>query len=516
MTNEIDIRKQINTTDYVVALVFSIVLIIICAAFSTRVLHWFLLPLVPCGVLIGVDAVGWFRGKYDLFDPKGMLGLMGLHFFFISYLLTAVWEVETPVTAVGLEDYRPWMGVLAVLNCLGLIIYRFVERSVSGKRYKWETAKVWICNESNWGILLTFFIIIGIAAQVYLIFGRGYVGRLSYDPSARSAVKGGTGILRLIGGSGPIFLIMLLTLIRNKRAFKQSSMLVIYLVMGFMGVFTLFSGGLVGSRGTTVWNVFWIGGIVHFFWRRITVKQALMGLLVLVVFMNIYGFFKKLGTGGLKMFMEEGYAVAAAESGVHAKGILIGDLSRTTVNAYMAYVLVEKPYSYEYWWGKTFIGDILVQFPTWIYSNYYNLTGTSGKMRAGTDLMMGAGHYDAFNPFSKARYIYGLTGQVMLNYGILPIPLAFIVLGYFVGRFRRAMLNWKPYDMRFFLVPIFVHLLMMLLTHDFENQLNTIIFNAALPFVIVLLISFRVPRSLVDAQNEEAGEFVDELEHDQN
>jgi len=508
MANEINPKKQVNASDYIIALIFCIIFVMICALFSTKVIHWFIFPLIPCGILIGADAAGWLRGKYDLFDPKGLLGVLGLHFFFTSQLLAIVWEAEAPVTAISLDDYRPWIGLLAVLNLFGLAIYRGVEHYVSNKRYKRETAKVWLCKESSWGWILLVFFAIAFIAQAYLI-GQGYIGRLSYDPTARAEVKGGTGILRLLSGAGPIFLIILLTLIRSKTASKPSNLIVVYIIMGIMGVFALFFGGLVGSRGATIWSVFWIGGIIHFFWRRIPVKHALVGLLALLVFMNIYGFFKKLGTSGLQMFAEEGFATAAAESGINIKAILIGDLSRTTVNTYMAYVLVEKPYSYDYRWGKTIIGDVLVQFPMWLYSNSYNQTGTSGKMKAGTDLMMGSGVYNAYDPFSKSRYAYGLTGQVMLNFGVLPIPLIFAVLGYFVGRLRRSISNWEPYDMRFFMIPIYIHLLISFLTHDMENQLNAIIFKVALPFLIIWFISNKIPRYLVDEAAEEELTMLD-------
>ena len=119
---------------------------------------------------------------------------------------------------------------------------------------------------------------------------------------------------------------------------------------------------------------------------------------------------------------------------------------------------------------------------------------------------MGPSEFDASNPYSLSRYVYGLTGQVMLNFGILPIPFAFIILGYCVGRFRKAMYNWKPYDMRFFLAPVIIQLLLMLLTHDFNNILFTIIFSLLLPLVIIGLISYRMPR---DGMDEEQEEFIE-------
>src|SRR5260370_38441624 len=49
-----------------------------------RIAHWFLVPVLLCGVLIGIDAVAWFRGRLDIFDPAGVIGLLGVQFFFLS------------------------------------------------------------------------------------------------------------------------------------------------------------------------------------------------------------------------------------------------------------------------------------------------------------------------------------------------------------------------------------------------------------------------------------------------
>jgi len=502
MTDTVNTNSQLNYTDYVLAFVFCIVFTIVCVLFNTDVIHWFIFPLIPCGVLIGADAVGWFRHKYDLFDPKGLMGLIGLHFFFTAPLLVVVWGIHTTAVAFPLSEYRPWLGLLAIFNCFGLIIYRWVENSVASRPYNEASAKVWIANDSRWFSILALLIAAAFISQAYVIFGRGFVGTTQKLDIVAERLAGG-GIFRLLGDLGPIYLMILLTLIRTRFTVKRSSLLTVYILLAFMFVVSLVFGGLVGSRGQTVWKIFWIVGIVHFFWRRFSVKEALIGMVVLVLFMNVYGFFKHLGTKGLDIFKTEGFAAAAQASGVSAEGILIGDLSRADVQAYMAYVLVKKPYPYEYRWGKTIWGDIVVQLPRWIYPNYYNSLGASGKQRAGTDIMMGPSEFNPADPYSYSRYVYGLTGQVMLNFGILPIPFAFIILGYCVGRFRRAMYNWKPYDMRFFLAPVIIQLLTMLLTHDFNNIMFAIIFSVSLPLVILGLISHRIPRYEIDEQQEE-------------
>lgn len=90
---------------------------------SAPMAHWFVVPVWLCGVLIGRDAVDWFRGRVSLFDPAGIIGLIGVHFLFLAPLLHVAWDswmlyVEPP------PDWRPWLGGMAVVNAAGLLLYR--------------------------------------------------------------------------------------------------------------------------------------------------------------------------------------------------------------------------------------------------------------------------------------------------------------------------------------------------------------------------------------------------------
>src|SRR5690349_8161791 len=66
----------------------------VCAAVMTAflasdpyLLHWFAIPVYLCGVVIGVDAIQWTTGRRTLLDPIGIVGVVGLHFFFLAPLL---------------------------------------------------------------------------------------------------------------------------------------------------------------------------------------------------------------------------------------------------------------------------------------------------------------------------------------------------------------------------------------------------------------------------------------------
>lgn len=46
-------------------------------ALDPSLLHWFLIPVSLCGVLVGVDAADWMRRRLDTFAPHALLGMFG-------------------------------------------------------------------------------------------------------------------------------------------------------------------------------------------------------------------------------------------------------------------------------------------------------------------------------------------------------------------------------------------------------------------------------------------------------
>ena len=118
---------------------------------SNRLVHWFIIPISICGILMGADAVDWFRGRLDLYDPQGLIGILGFHFFFIAPLLHVLWdfymhEVSPP------PDWRDWLGYMGVLNVIGILCYRLGRRVFEGRTVPAE--KVWEINKSRFRMFL--------------------------------------------------------------------------------------------------------------------------------------------------------------------------------------------------------------------------------------------------------------------------------------------------------------------------------------------------------------------------
>ncbi|GAB3976186.1 hypothetical protein GCM10027615_45340 [Plantactinospora veratri] len=87
--------------------------------------HPFVVPVALCGVLVGVDVAAWLRRRLDIFDPRAMLGLLGFHFFFLAPLLHVMLDYW-PAMVQPPTSWRDALGAMAVLNCIGLLLYRIV------------------------------------------------------------------------------------------------------------------------------------------------------------------------------------------------------------------------------------------------------------------------------------------------------------------------------------------------------------------------------------------------------
>jgi hypothetical protein len=89
--------------------------------------HWFVIPIMVCGFLIGIDFVDWLRGRMDLFDPVGILGFLGFHTLFLAPLLHVSMDYWMSFITPP-PDWREWLGKMGALNAGGLSVYAVVSR----------------------------------------------------------------------------------------------------------------------------------------------------------------------------------------------------------------------------------------------------------------------------------------------------------------------------------------------------------------------------------------------------
>ncbi len=469
-----DVYSSAAFAAFAVAIISSIF-----ALTSEQFQHWFLIPISICGVLIGSDAVDWFRGRLDLYDPAGLLGILGFHFFYLAPLLHVKWdfwmrEVSPP------PDWRNWLGYMGLLNVVGLACYRICRDLFAVQPGPPRT--YWEINKQVFRIFVPICLIVSIAAQVW-VYARmggisGYMDTRLSNPSAFE----GLGWIFMVSESAPI-LAAFLVIVQMRRGRIRWSFAFIALLALF--VLQMFFGGLRGSRSETVQLLFWVVGCVHFLVRPVPRKVAYAGCAFIFVFMYFYGFYKDLGVNATEAFSNSDQRELLAEqTGRTSEALVLGDMGRADVQSFILYRLVSDRSDYTYAYGRTYLGALALLIPHWILPER-----PETKIKEGTEIETGTGGYIPGELWSSR--VYGLAGESMLNFGPFSVPVAYAIFGLLVGWFRSDVQNLMAGDSRFLLVPFGVYMCLAALSGDSDNLIFGLAKDGLMPLLVVLFCSLR-------------------------
>jgi hypothetical protein len=442
--------------------------------------HWFLIPVIACGGLVGMDVFRWITGELDLFDPVGLLAVLSVHFFFLAPIIEIIADTKLLFVSDQPADYRPWLGLMACINFVGLLCYKFAVSTFVRRRKR--LAFTWTLKGSTFLPVLGTAILISIAAEVYVLYSFGGIVGLIHTFSEDQYKFNDTGWLFMLSESLPILMMIGVSAFWWKR--RISWALLSPLLMFFLSLQFLL-GGLRGSRQNSIWAMVWALGIVHFGIRRVSRRTIGLFAIAAVTFMYFYGFYKYAGAEGVKALTDSEWRTsAAAKSGRGFGNVLVQDLGRSDVQAFALYRLTTDAGAYEYAYGRTYIGAINLLVPRWIEKDRLP---TKGKWT--TNLEYGLGAYESNH--QQSSRVYGLAGEAMLNFGILGVPLAFGLFGWLIAQMSTLANSVDRNDCRILLVPFLSCLSMVILAHDFDVDMFILIKNLALPFCVIYFGSTR-------------------------
>ncbi|MEM9953290.1 MAG: hypothetical protein AAF846_16915 [Chloroflexota bacterium] len=431
-----------------------------------KFVHWMVFPILYCGTLLGTDTVDWLRGRIDALDPIALVGGFGLHFFFLSPLLIVLWDYQMAFLP-PIEDWRPWLGWMAVANAIGLSLYR-ISRGWIPLKIKHPRRILHVINPKKMAIVLYFAMGITAAMQIWLLMNiGGLTGYISQYELANYQGFDGFGVFFTFSESFP-FLLMIAFALHARSQENPPSWAIITLYLLFFFILRLFFfGGLRGSRGNTIYAMIWAIGVVHLWIRPLNRKMLMGGVIAGIIFLYIMGFYKTLGSD-FDRFLQNPtqLQVFEAETNRTLQLALISDLSRTDVQAYMLHNLVEMYPDFSYAWGRTYIAGYLVVIPESIWINKPPVIE-----KEGTDALNGPGSYQP--GVLVASRVYGLMGEAMLNFTIYLAPLLFITLGLVVGITRRWFYNLHPHHVFRLWLPF---LLIFCVTYIVSNSDNNAVF----------------------------------------
>lgn len=475
-----------SLTDLLISL-YICVLISTCLFLSmSRFQHWFIVPVTACGVAIGWDAVTWARGRMNVFDPVGIIGLLGFHFFYLAPLLHVYWNLWL-LWIVPPPEWRPWLGKMALLNFVGLLLYRLVRSIRWEHSHRAERRLVaWRLNpEAVVRVLLPALLLSAIVQAVLYVRTGGIIGYL--DASRDQETFQGWGWLTMLAQSFPILAFIGYAIWARANP-RRRTWLIIALALAIFFVLRMLFGGLSGSRSTTIWALFWAVGIVHLWIRPIPKKLVLAGIAFVVAFMYLYGFVKNFGPQGIQAFTNaEARTSFEEESGKSVQATLLLDLGRSANQAYLLYRLTSPTSDvlHDYAWGRSYVGAAALFVPHRIWPNR-PLT----KQRYVTDVLAGRGAYAAG---VRSSWAVGIAGEALVNFGPLGVVLSFLPFALLIMWVRQRLYVWDAVDSRMLLMPLLINLCFAVLTLDSDNILFFIMKNGVLPFTVIALSSRKIP-----------------------
>lgn len=471
------------------AAIISLATILAFLCNSPEVRHWFVVPLLACGTLIVADALAWVRGEVDLFDPVGLIGVLGAHFFFLAPLLHVHLD-QWMRYVVPPSDWRDWLGWMAVLNAIGLLLYRLGRALVPAPSPSPDD-RVWVVARGRFLLVLLAGLVSTAALQAFFYARHGGVSGVIDAYVEREGVLEGSGWMLMLCESFPILLAFAFVVYARRSATPVSWPALLALLCLFFLCKLLF-GGLRGSRSNTVWGLFWAVGLIHLRVRLVPRRVAYLGGALLILFMYTYGLYKGAGTDVvLALDGPEARAELEERSGKTLETTLLGDLARADVQAFLLYRLSSPVSDYDLALGRTYLSALSLLVPRALWPD-----PPPRKAQEGTDAMYGRG---TFASGRVASNVYGLAGEGMLNFGPYCVPILFLLFGGVVGFVCRLRAAWHPEDARLLLYPLAVSFTFALLVGDSDNLAFFTLKNGAVPFAALVLGTSRVRRDAVTA-----------------
>lgn len=468
--------------DFAIAAVGVGVFALLSMWWKSSITHWFLFPVMACGILAGVDVVRWLRGRLDLFDPRTIIACLAFYGFFMAPILNVAWDrfgVGYDLLLFG--DWRPWLGFMAALSAAGLLAYRIAQNWVFAATK--PSATRWEINQKRFYPVFAVALVISAAGVItYLWQMGGILGEVEAYEVNQAAFAGKGWLLMLAWPLAILsFIVLVFTWTEYQKKIRHGLTIGI-LLLSIAGIGHFILMGWHGSRSATIWAVFWMAGIVHYYFHRLSPRLMAPGLILLIGFLYFYGFYKERGRASLEVLSTPSTWLEPRGYQRDLKGLLLGDLARADSTAFILHNLVKDPGDYNYRWGLTYAGALAILIPRNIWP-----TRPEFKTDAGTEAQLGKS-----TPWLSLR-VYGLAGEALLNFGPAGVVPMFALYGALIGWYRRKFESWELSDARMFLAPFWAMMFASAFISDSDNLVYAALTHGVMVVAAVFAASKRFP-----------------------
>jgi hypothetical protein len=471
--------RSTRSRDYLFALALAVLITALFLAWKDALWHWFLIPVLACGVLTGVDVLRWLRGDLDLYDPRTIIACLAFYGFFIAPLLNVAWNTFGVGDLLLWGDWRPWLGAMAALTAGGLVAFRIVHKLVFDR-----TAPSTMRREiqpKRFYPVFAFAITLSIAGVAILLWQmKGIPGMVEAFENNQEAYAGKGWLLVLAWPFAVLSFIFLVFVWTDRQQTIRRRLSTGILLLSVVGIGHFLLMGWYGSRSSTIWALFWMSGIVHYRFRKLSPKMMAFGVLFLITFMYFYGFYKERGRAGFEVLRSPSTWMEPAGYQRDVKYLLLGDLARADSSASILHNEIKDPGDFDYRWGLTYASAFNFLVPKSVWPERPEI-----RVEAGTEALWGKA------TSRRSSRLYGLGGEALLNFGPWGVVPIFGLYGGLLGWYRRKLASWDKLDARLFLAPLFTSLIVRALVCDSDNIIFFTVTQGTLILAAVYLSSKR-------------------------
>jgi uncharacterized integral membrane protein len=113
-------------------------------------------------------------------------------------------------------------------------------------------------------------------------------------------------------------------------------------------------------------------------------------------------------------------------------------------------------------------------------------------------MIRGPNTFDAYTMMGREPRMWGIAGNMMLNFGIYSVPFGYLILGVFVGWSQRVVRKWRATsDIRLLFAPLLVMLALIILAMDPQVMTMYTLRYFMLPILIVFFGSNYIGKYMV-------------------
>ncbi|MDB2506950.1 hypothetical protein N9X20_05325 [Opitutales bacterium] len=426
------------------------------------------------GSLIFSDGVRWLRGELEALEPAGILGCLGLFYFYISPLLQQNWGYWANLT--DLSGSRVWLDLWSGCSFIGIILYKAMVSLLENSKGSSGTSYVWRFHPQRFVFTMALFLCVSILAQSYVYYKFGGMSGFIETYTQRQAEQlgmstkdpfKGYGVVMLVAESfKPLFALCTIYYFKEFKFTKSTAFLLAYLSTCFI-VFLVF-GGLRGSRSNTLVSLFIAAGMYHLVVRQISMRMMVLFGFVALMFLFGYSAYKVGGISKMSTFLNGGLETASSsETNRMIKYLVARDLCRQDVQTLAFREFAGGELSHI--WGRSYIYGIFSVVPA-------ALVGTKPVQltKEKTEMIHGKGAFVEGGP-RQTTVTLGQPGEAFVNFGFLGYFGFFAVFGAFVGRIRSVFSTLSQQDVRRYYLPMISYLLILM----FFTDMNVIYMHGA-------------------------------------